>query len=490
MAVELGFLAAFAITGRLLTYSVKNAGDPSGVITGSALYASVVAMTIALGAPLQPTAAVAVAVTLAAAVAVIRATHPDRPNRSRRPRLSRSWVLAVGSVLGIAAVASPFRLVRATGDAASYLFLSARIAEASLRVADVPEKRGVAFPALEAIGVVGGDVVAVGLLPAFGAAGLMSVYAIVRAHATREGLVGVDGAVRWAAVVASALVLTNSQFLVNVVNVGPHLVVAFWVLLLAAVAADSSRVSGARRSLVVFSLATALAAARPEGAILVALVMAPALASASGDLRIRSRDLRCAGLAVVLWQAPHRSDGFEILPSAEGLMLITLGGLLLLLSAPSVLRRIERLPIVGLGLAGAWSAFVAAFALDAGPMTRSLVATAANVALDVGGWGVGLLLLTVIALTARAVVGGPFPLRSGLLLGAFLPVHMVIVFLTGSVYRIGQSDSLNRMLFHLVPLLVVATTVALLRGETESSEGDALTLAGAEGSEGGEIGDA
>jgi hypothetical protein len=349
---------------------------------------------------------------------------------------------------------------------------------------------GVAFPALEAIGVVSGDVVAVGLLPAFGVAGLMCVYAIVRAHGSRAVGAGAGGTVRWVALVATAIVLTNAQFLVHVVAIGPHLVVAFWVLLLAAVAADPSCVSGARRSLVVFSLATALTAARPEGAILVALVMAPALASAPGDLRIRSRDLGFSGLAVVLWQVPHRSEGFKTMPDGEGLALVVLGGLLLVLSAPSVLRRIGRIPIVGLGLAGAWSALVAAFALDAGLITRSLIATTANVALDVGGWGVGLLLLTVIALTARGVVGERFPLRSGLLLGAFLPVHMVIVFLTGSAYRIGQSDSLNRMLFHLLPLLVVATSVAILRGETASSEGDALTLAGAEGSEGGEIGDA
>ena len=491
MAVELGFLLAFAVVGRIVALSERNTGDPSGVITGSAVYAAVVATTLALGVPLRPTTAAAVALALAAAMAVSKGLRPVPKVSSWRPRWSRSWLLATGSVLGVATVVSPFRLVRDSGDAGSYLSLGARIAEGSLQMVDVPEKRGVAFPALEAIGFVSGDVVAVGLLPALGAAGLMSVYAIVCAHGRRKGSdVAPDGVVRWAAFVASALVLTNPQFLVHIVLIGPHLAAAFWLLLLAAIAAEPSRVSGARRSLVVFSLATALATGRPEGAILVALVMAPALASASGDLRIRSHDLRWAGLAVVLWQVPHRSDGFEVLPNAEGLMLIALGGLLLLLSAPSVLRRIGRLPIVGLGLAGAWLALAAAFALDSGLVTRSLVATAANVALDVGGWGVGLLLLTVIALATRAVVSERFPLRSGLLLGAFLPVHLVIVFLAGGTYRIGQSDSLNRMLFHILPLLVVATAVAILRGETASIEDEALRLAGDEGNQGGEIGDA
>ena len=472
MMVELGFLLAFALIGRLLISSGENPGDPSGVVTGGAVYAAVVATTIALGVPLRPTAAAVGALTLAAALAVDRASRLVPPVRSWRTGWSRSWFLATGSVLGIAAVVSPLRLVRAGGDSASYLRLGASIAEGSLRVAGVPEKRGVAFPALEAIGFVSGDVVAVGLLPAFGAAGLMSVYEIVRVHGYREVRNGTNGVVRWAALVASALVLTNPQFLVHVVRIGPHLVVAFWLLVLAAVTADLSSVSGVRRNLVVFSLAMALASARPEGAILIALVMAPSIASVADDVRVRSHDLRFTGLAIVLWQVSHRSDGFERLPGAEGLALIALGGSLMLLSTSGMLRRVRRLPVVGLGLAGAWLAFVAAFALDPGLMARSLIATTANVALDVGGWGVGLLLLSVIALLARLAVGGRFPLQSGLLLGAFLPVHLVIVFLTGNSYRIGQSDSLNRMLFHLVPTLVVATTVATLRGVTEPRESE------------------
>lgn len=491
MAVELGFLLSFAVVGRMVALSEQNSSDPSGAVTGSAVYAAVVATTIALGVPLRPTTAAAVTLALAAAMAVSEASRPVLKVRLWRARWSRSWLLATVSVLGIATVASPFRLVRDSGDSGSYLSLGARIAEGSLQMADVPDKRRVAFPALEAIGFVSGDVVTVGLLPALGAAGLMSVYAIVRAYGSREvSDVESGSVVPWAAFVASAIVLTNPQFLVHVVLIGPHLVVAFWLLLLAAVAADPSRASGAGRSLVVFSLAIALTAARPEGAILVALAMAPALASTSCDVRIRSHDLRFAGLAIVLWQVPHRTDGLESLPGAEGLALIALGVLLLLLSPSSVLRRIRRLPVVALGLAGAWVAFVAAFVLDPGRMARSLIATAANVALDVGGWGVSLLLLTVIALTARAVVGGRFPLRSGLLLGAFLPVHFVIVFLTGSAYRIGQSDSLNRMLFHLVPLLVVATTVAVIQGATELGEGRGVKLAGNEGAAGSDMDEA
>lgn len=136
---------------------------------------------------------------------------------------------------------------------------------------------------------------------------------------------------------------------------------------------------------------------------------------------------------------------------------------LLIATVPAVRHALDRLRVVGLAHVVPWVGLAAFFVLDPGGTIRRLVSTAANVALDVGGWGVGLLLIVVIAVAVRIVSRSALPLRSGLLLGTFLPIHLMLGLLTGEGYAIGEGSSLNRMIFHIYPVLVVAVSAAVVR---------------------------
>ena len=71
--------------------------------------------------------------------------------------------------------------------------------------------------------------------------------------------------------------------------------------------------------------------------------------------------------------------------------------------------------------------------------------------------------MTAIAIVVRIVSRSPLPMRTGLLVGAFLPVHLLLGLITGEGYAIGEGSSLNRMIFHIYPVLVVAVSAAVLR---------------------------
>lgn len=466
MLVELTFLLLIAVVGRLALSRLPGHGvDPSGAIVGSALYVAAVIVLLGVGLPAQPRTAMLV--SLAAGLLLAFGADP-RMWRSRVSGLrpERRTTIATTLVLSTGALLHPLRLVRDATDASAHLAYAARLQDGPFAIAEVGIKRGVSFAAIEAVGVLGGDVAVMGVVPALGVAGLLSVYAIVRA----EDPTGDAG--RILGLVALAIVATNARFLTNLMLIGPHLVVALWLMVLVAVLAGVGDSGGVRadrtRLAIVAALAMALAAARAEGILLVVPAVAPFLVRFA-EVPSRPREVRAVAVGLLLWLVPYHTDLLRTLRSpisaqdGQGWATIVLGLGLLLATTLPVRRILERLPFVGLALAASWSAVLVFLILQPDRMTRYLVSTAANVALDVGGWGVGLLLIVVIAIVVRIVSRSALPVRTGLLLGTFLPLHLLLGLVTGEGYAIGEGSSLNRMLFHIYPVLVVAVSAAVVR---------------------------
>ena len=460
MLVELAFLLLVGVIGRLVLGAARMPDvDPSGVVVGTAVYATAVALLLVIGVPALPLLAAGMALVVAALLA--SRGHPWRAPRvwsSARP--GRRTVMSVMLVLATGAVFHPLRLVRDATDAGSHLRYAALLQDGSLVIGDVGFKRGVTFAAIEAVGVLAGDVAVMGVLPAFGVAALLSVYGMLRSLDSS----GPSG--RLLGLIAVAVIATNARFLTNVMLIGPHLVVAFWLLVLMAVLASSSSHLGtperSARWLTIGAFTIAVTAARGEGAILVVLAAAPFLLP-DRDRAVRVEDVWAVAVGMLLWLVPYHTDRFSTLPDSNGTATIALAVLFAALCVRPVARLLARMPVVGVALAGVWGLLLVMAAVQPQAVIRRLISTAANVALDVGGWGVGLLLMIVLAGAVRIVSREPLPLRAGLLLGAFLPAHVLLAIFGGEGLNIGEGSSLNRMLFHAYPVLVVATVMAVQR---------------------------
>ena len=468
MLTELAFLLLVAVAGRLsIVRGPASHVDPSGLLVGTALYVTAVAGLLIVGLPGRPVAAVLITLSVGAVLTASR----QRSMGSLRWALvglrpHRRTVVAVMAVVATGAAFYPLRLVRDATDAGRHLAVGAGLHDGTFALADVSVKGGLSFGAIEAIGFLAGDVAVMGIVPAFGVAGLLSAFAIVRS-VDRAGDAG-----RWLGLITVAVLATNARFLTNLVLIGPHLVVAFWLLAMVATLARSEG-EGARsnvaRWVALGALALAVSAARGEGALLVVPAAVPFLVPFGVGLA-RPADVRAVALGLLLWVVPYHTAALSVLPTRDGLLTITLGVLLLLATVGPVQRRLGRLPLVGLALSLSWVALAGFFVIEADGMLRRIVSTFANVALDVGGWGVGLLLIVVLAAVVRLITREPLPFRAGLLLGTFLPSHLILGILTGESYAIGEGSSLNRMIFHVYPVLVVAVGAAILRMFREETD--------------------
>lgn len=260
MLVELTFLLLIAVVGRLALSRLPGHGvDPSGAIVGSALYVAAVIVLLGVGLPAQPLTAMLV--SLAAGLLLAFGADP-RMWRSRVSGLrpERRTAIATTLVLSTGALLHPLRLVRDATDASAHLAYAARLQDGPFAIAEVGIKRGVSFAAIEAVGVLGGDVAVMGVVPALGVAGLLSAYAIVRA----EDPTGDAG--RILGLVALAIVATNARFLTNLMLIGSHLVVALWLMVLVAVLAgvgDSGGVRADRPRLAIVSARSPWRSRRP-----------------------------------------------------------------------------------------------------------------------------------------------------------------------------------------------------------------------------------
>lgn len=268
-----------------------------------------------------------------------------------------------------------------------------------------------------------------------------------------------------------ALLVTNNRFVFHAFYINGHLF--FAALLLAIVgcawllATNRTLPEPGLLTLLLVSI-PALVVTRPEASIVAGVALLPFVVSARIAVAHRIAALAVLGGSVALWHGlivVIQLTGGSSLPfSAVGGL--TLGVVILLLIPVMLWRTLPRFG--GLILVTAemllWLALIALAVRDPANLRTSLRATAENVLLGAGSWGLSLVALAVLGagvfvlLKAQEQIFLRYPLTT------FVPLAFLFAYLRDSPYRVGDGDSLNRMLIQVVPLATLYVIVAMASG--------------------------
>jgi hypothetical protein len=212
-----------------------------------------------------------------------------------------------------------------------------------------------------------------------------------------------------------------------------------------------------------------LVLSRPEGALIGALAVLPTLLWGRFPLYSRWAILTVFGVAVMVQQGFIISAIASLGRPVPARMWWLLDvGLVALLALPvlawSFVTRHHKYVLAA--VEGAlWLAVVGYSLTRPDQLQRSLDATVQNIVFDAGGWGVSLIVIGALVMGTILFTNAPYRIFLRFPLTASIPMFLLLAFLRGSPYRVGTTDSLNRMLIHIVPLaiLFVATAAASKR---------------------------
>lgn len=293
------------------------------------------------------------------------------------------------------------------------------------------------------------------------------------------------------AALAVGLLVTSNRVIYHSFYLNGHLMAGAFVLMIA----GTAWLMATRPALRVAPLMTiqllaipALVITRPEGAVLVALALLPMALHGAIPVRARSAALATLGASMVLWFGyVHLSlagAGVESEWSTRGMIGIgaLMGVAALVVRAVPLVRNglSHRRSRIALGAVEVllWLALAAFTARDVGLLARSARSTLLNQVQ--GSWGVtmvglaGLVLLAIVLLRNRDLTMLRFPITT------FIPLVFLLAYLRDAAYRIGPTDSLNRMWIQVVPLAVfyVIAAVTLAKDtEVEPEERQGTTAA-------------
>lgn len=274
----------------------------------------------------------------------------------------------------------------------------------------------------------------------------------------------------WIAGGAGALLLTTNRFVHNAFYINGHMLFAAMFLVLIGLAWLAAR--GDLPKLVPLMLVAipVLVITRAEAPLMLVLALGPVLLSSIWTQTERMALLTTLGGSVVVWQLfllfIHYRAETSVSMSLVGMLAF---GCMLLVTWPLLGTRVlERRPLHTLTSieVGLWLALFAMVARDAEPMLMSARATWENIFVGTGGWGLTITYLTLISVGALAAVRPQARHFLRYPLTTFIPVALLLVYLRGGAYRVAEADSLNRMLFHIVPLAVLFVGASACRAST------------------------
>lgn len=290
-------------------------------------------------------------------------------------------------------------------------------------------------------------------------AGVTALLAVLTQHQNVSAL----GARRsWlTALLPVALTVSSPQMVTMGRYVNSHMLVALWLLVLVAALLASEQPEWFPRRLSVplpAQLAiVGIVLARVEGLLLVALVLVAFSPSGRSEQLLRRLWFTLAAVsggwyalaAFVYMSAGQRPPG-ALLVSPVLVLLFTL--------APWLSCRLpERAGPRSLVAAGLLAGVAGYAASESDAFLYSVSSTWANIT-TAGGWGISFAVVLAaagLALLHSRQLLDPALLRIWYIVAFFVPLSMVAAWLRDGPYRVGQGDSLNRMLVHVFPLLVL-----------------------------------
>ncbi len=446
---------------------------------GTAIYIVVGAFLAATG--LFSVISTLMIATIASLIPLIAAGTNTRA-RIRARTVLRGAGLALGLTTVVAIVALNVHTTRLTNDSYRYLMWASSLDQTGgLEAVDSLGlvKQQLAAPLIQATGWFAGDGYSPVHSPLFGAATLATIGWL----ATR--IMGRDRVpVRWQVVLlasAGLLLLTTNRFVFHLTYINGHMLVA--MLLLVAVGVTwLSVIEDEHRFLYLAGIAFAAAAiARAELLIVIALFLVPILAHRDLSRRDRLVITMPAAIVAVAWFGlvlpPHASElKFGTTPTYGNAALALL---LVVFASIATVVRLRRLVELAPWLMLGGTLVLLAYYVNSDPelMRLSMSSLGANAAY-VGAWG--FFWYVVSPLVAATMVWGRVEADRLLNFGivGFFVTLPLMAYLREGAYRVGSGDSGNRMLMHIVPLLVVYLVVAAGRAAADvaiPSDSPALT---------------
>ncbi len=485
MAVEvLAILATFVGGSALMRmWGLRGWGlVPLGFIAGTALYIAVGLAQLVGPFPTTPVWTMLVTGVVPLAVWVVLAL--------RKRDVAVPWTATIGSLAGIVGLTVLLRSANMLAwhvDSHDYLGMGAELArghfEGSPRET-LLTTRLVGIPLIHAPASLTNDFYlrsAVPLLAVATFAAIVWFFLRGTSHLVDRRTVTI------LTIAGLAFLITSNRVVHHVFYINGHLMAGSFVLVIAAgawlLATRSNRVEVRTLQAAILLVIPALVVTRPEGAVMAAVALLPLLISQQVSVRMRSAALATVGGSMVVWfgyvlwlvtVTEGEAESTTVVMLAVGVTFCIAAALL---PAVPILRRgfdvLGRTRLLGTAELLLWASLVPFTVRDPGLMWRSISATAKNQV--VGGWGVTVLALTAFAILAAFMLRNHWTSYLRFPVTTFLPLVFLLAFLRDGGYRVGATDSLNRMWIQIIPLAVlyVMSAIALDRVDRDSTDADA-----------------
>ena len=392
-------------------------------------------------------------------IAVVVLALVSVPQEFRRPTANTFVVLVVAGTV-IRALASPYTYLRHV-DSVNYMIISGLLSRSSDDlVAEVNplqlKKRLFGTPTMHSLQSFTDTPMSILLGPWIGLMTLLTLTAIVwrlGGRGRRSGIL---------AMAATLALASSSRFLMNVTYLNSHLVVGFAVLLVIGVGAVGAQAQD-HHSLVVavFTAGSAvMTLARPEGFLLVGVILLGFLMSKHVNSNLRSRLATWAGLAIalspfsVLVAFAYRKEAAYDAELAYPVLL----GLILVFAASAITRTTFLTTRLGiLALAGGTIALTTVLIALKSDLASEMVSNWWGNYVLSGRWGWTILVAAPLAIISALLTFRDDRLR---LLSTSVLLFPLIGLLTSvlrdSPGRVSDADSFNRMTMHIFPTLCLA----------------------------------
>ena len=198
---------------------------------------------------------------------------------------------------------------------------------------------------------------------------------------------------------------------------------------------------------------------RPEGFIMAGLALLPTLLSedVTGKGRVQ---LACVwGVSVLVQQAAVLLGFFGLGRSLPHVAVeaFALGAAIVVFSPALLLDWITR-RAYGILLSaelGLWLMLAVLAASDWQVLHESVQATIENLAYGHGAWGMSIMVIGGLVAAVIVFTDAPGRIFLRFPLTSLVPVAFILAYLRDNPYRVGITDSLNRMIFHILPVAVL-----------------------------------
>lgn len=465
MIIEMLLVLALVISGSSLLISLGMRGWallPLGLLTGVSLFTLITYFFAITG--FLPTILLPLGVCLMVPLFIL--TY--RVNYGlRMPLKTLPTITALLLVVTLTVVFADANLAQYHFDSFRYLLSSSLLYDGHIESLDdnLLLKRFSTFTVIQSLGNLSGDFYFKSIIPLISVSTLASFHWIVS-----EGLKRTISRSRIA--LASILGLTflasTASYIYHSFYLNGHLIFAVFFLMTAGVGWLMSKDKPSHPIAPLLTIqalsVSALVLSRPEGSLFGALAIAPSLLSSRLKVSQKAVLLASFGLTTIVQQGLIITIYNGINASIIGFLGL---GIASLLAIPLLSWRIiQKKPLLTLTIIelAIWLSLAIGSFIKPAIFVDSLKATIKNTALGEGGWGVSLILLGCLLTITLLLVRFPNSIFIRFPITTFIPVAFMLGFLRGTAFRVGEYDSLNRIIIQVVPLIVLFIAISAVAG--------------------------